>query len=261
MVEQQSHTLLNNITLVSHIYNEEYLLPFWLQHHKTIFKDAIIIDYNSTDRSCDIIREYCPNWKIIKSQNTTFDAHAADNEVMRIESSVECYKIVLNITEFFLISNHVIVEDGLNCFNIPMLNAASSKEDFFPKTLKDFFSGIEKISYKTSNIYRGASRFLHNYKTGEYTTGRHHTNLNISKHEIPALIIWVGMYPWNTRTIQRKMQIKHKISEHDKKHGLGNQHFLTESQLHIIKNEMFNSGEYINNLENTFKRLILDIQQ
>ncbi len=38
-------------TLVSHIFNEEYLIPFWLNHHKTMFDQIIIIDYNSTDKS------------------------------------------------------------------------------------------------------------------------------------------------------------------------------------------------------------------
>jgi hypothetical protein len=33
------------ITVISHIFNEEYLLPFWLEHHRTIFDHGIIIDY------------------------------------------------------------------------------------------------------------------------------------------------------------------------------------------------------------------------
>jgi len=35
--------------LFSHIYNEEYLLPFWLKHHKKIFDHGVIIDNFSTD--------------------------------------------------------------------------------------------------------------------------------------------------------------------------------------------------------------------
>ena len=30
-------------TLISHIFNEEYLLPFWLRHHKNMFDEIIII--------------------------------------------------------------------------------------------------------------------------------------------------------------------------------------------------------------------------
>jgi hypothetical protein len=32
------------ITLLSHFYNEEYLLPFWIEHHKKQFDYAILID-------------------------------------------------------------------------------------------------------------------------------------------------------------------------------------------------------------------------
>ena len=35
---------IENNDLFSHIYNEEYLLPFWLNHHKNIFDHGVIID-------------------------------------------------------------------------------------------------------------------------------------------------------------------------------------------------------------------------
>ena len=60
---------MNKLTVISHIYNEEYLLPFWLQYHSKIFNDGIIIDYYSTDNSINIINKICPNWKIIKTKN------------------------------------------------------------------------------------------------------------------------------------------------------------------------------------------------
>ena len=48
---------MNNLTIISHFYNEEYLLPFWLNHHKKYFTNAIMIDYDSTDNSVDIIKK------------------------------------------------------------------------------------------------------------------------------------------------------------------------------------------------------------
>jgi hypothetical protein len=44
-----------NSTVIIHIYNEEYLLPFWLNHHKNIFNHGIIID-----NSINICKEICP---------------------------------------------------------------------------------------------------------------------------------------------------------------------------------------------------------
>jgi hypothetical protein len=87
-------------TLLSHIFNEEYLLPFWLNHHKTMFDQIIIIDYNSTDKSIEICKNICPECKIIKTRNNCFDARKVDIEIMDIENNIDGVKIVLNTTEF-----------------------------------------------------------------------------------------------------------------------------------------------------------------
>lgn len=52
-------TALTKVILLSNIYNEEYLLPFWCTHHKSMFDHAVIVDYGSTDKSIDIIKEIC----------------------------------------------------------------------------------------------------------------------------------------------------------------------------------------------------------
>jgi hypothetical protein len=97
----------NKTTLLSHIYNEEYLLPFWLIHHKDMFDDIIIIDYRSDDNSIDICKKICPNCKIITTRNEDFCASAVDNEIMDIEKDIEGIKIVLNTTEFLFIKKPI----------------------------------------------------------------------------------------------------------------------------------------------------------
>jgi hypothetical protein len=89
-----------NITVLIHIYNEEYLLPFWLNHHKDIFEHGIIIDYNSTDSSLNICKKICPTWEIRQSRNEFFGAREIDAEVMDIEETINGFKIALNVTEF-----------------------------------------------------------------------------------------------------------------------------------------------------------------
>ena len=42
-------------TIITNIFNEEYLLPFWLDYHRRIFDHGIVIDYDSTDRSIEIV--------------------------------------------------------------------------------------------------------------------------------------------------------------------------------------------------------------
>ncbi|MBJ3789276.1 glycosyltransferase family 2 protein, partial [Bacillus sp. OA1] len=43
-------------TIISHFYNEEYLLPWWLMHHTKIFDHGILINRGSTDRSVEICK-------------------------------------------------------------------------------------------------------------------------------------------------------------------------------------------------------------
>ena len=87
-------------TLLTHIFNEEYLLPFWLNHHKKLFDKIIIVDYRSTDRSIEICKLICPECTVITSQNLDFGAVNVDKEMMELEDRIEGIKMILNTTEF-----------------------------------------------------------------------------------------------------------------------------------------------------------------
>ena len=97
-------------TIISHFYNERYLLPWWLEHHKKYFDHGIMIDYASTDNSLNIIRQICPEWTVISSRNKFFDAKLIDEEVSDIESAVSGWKNCLNTTEF-LVGDYSIMND------------------------------------------------------------------------------------------------------------------------------------------------------
>lgn len=93
--------------LISHVRNEEYILPWWLAHHKTKFDHGVIIDYDSTDRTREIIKEICPTWQIFQSRNKEFGALDADLEVIDLERMIQnqfprCWMIALNATEFLI---------------------------------------------------------------------------------------------------------------------------------------------------------------
>lgn len=50
-------------TVLCHFYNEEYLLPWWLKHHRSMFDHGALIDHGSTDNSLDICRQLVPEWR------------------------------------------------------------------------------------------------------------------------------------------------------------------------------------------------------
>ena len=75
-------SITSNTTLLTNVYNEEYLLPFWLHHHKDMFDNIVIIDFRSTDKSMEICKRIVPNCKIITTKNKYFDAENIDKEFM-----------------------------------------------------------------------------------------------------------------------------------------------------------------------------------
>ena len=100
-------------TLLCHFYNEEWMLPWFLNHHKQIFDHGIMIDYHSTDRSVEIIKEICPTWDIVTSRNLDFQADNIDREVEDLERDIDGWRICLNVTEQ-LIGNYAIMDEVPN---------------------------------------------------------------------------------------------------------------------------------------------------
>jgi hypothetical protein len=237
--------------LISHFYNEEYLLPFWLKHHREIFDHGILIDYHSTDRSVEICKELVPDWEIVTSENDSFAAIMCDFEVMQHEKRYpDAWKLVLNTTEF-LVGNHlksvlkwmekndyiagvipaaimVDVEPDVELLpDIPLV-----KQKFYGFWENNFPHEELKLWWKP-RVMR--ARTIHNYTIGAYSPGRHSSNL--PKHKTAKLspgdvaIYWYSYSPWSESFKKRKSQIKTQIDIKDKKFNFGKEHLAENSEL------------------------------
>jgi len=229
-------------TLLTNVFNEEYLLPFWLQHHKNMFDDIVIVDYNSTDRSMEICKRIWPNCKIIKTRNSCFDARAIDSEFMDIENSIEGIKMVLNTTEFLFCETTIkdLFKDGaIASYGILQIEPYSLKNYTINNTY-ELFSNLlnDDVVYRAD---RGL-RQLHNYPNGNYTTGRHNThNPNVIRTN-KAYVLWTGFYPMNDDLLKRKLQIQQNIPQSDKDLGLGYHHLVDRHTLLAMNTEKTGSG-------------------
>lgn len=256
---------MNTLTLISHIFNEEYLLPFWLEHHSKIFDNGIIIDYYSTDRSIEIINKFCPTWTVIKTKNLNIDgspnfkADLIDIEVNEIEKTINGYKICLNTSEFLMINKSK--NDFINSlsrgmyYNIESHSVMTSKEYSYPNNTVEFFKDIDLFS----NNGRG-HRTLHSDSKCNYTLGRHSQLSGTSQTNIyrkDFFILWCGFYPWNNKFIERKMQIQQNIPKFDKDRGLGIQHILDNHKLKFLYNSEFKSKIKKNNYDKNIIDTIL----
>jgi hypothetical protein len=233
-------------TLLTHIFNEEYLLPFWLQHHKNMFDDIVIVDYNSTDKSIEICKTICPTCKIIKTRNEWFDAVQVDREIMDIEDTITGIKIVLNVTEFLFCETSIkdLFENNNNLLSYGITSVSPfSKNIYNINSLDELFKNLfnDDVVFQKDTRIRSA-RYIHNHPNGSYHVGRHNTNHN-SLPTNNAHIIWFGYYPMNEHLMKRKLQIKQNISENDKQSGLGYHHLLDRSILESLNVEATETGK------------------
>jgi hypothetical protein len=217
-------------TIISHFYNEEYLLPWWLEHHKKYFNHGIMINYASTDNSVSIIKHICPDWTVINSRNQFFDAKLIDAEVSDIESAVPGWKTCLNTTEFLvgdysLMNNTPEQEITVPCF-IMVDTQPEVQPSYTTPLIEQKYHGIH---YHGRDPLARRPRLIHNKKRVNYPLGRHFNDFNTDKLKV----LWYGWSPFNKKYIDRKLQIQNRIPEADKARGFGTQHITNEEKLNV----------------------------
>jgi hypothetical protein len=228
--------------VISHFYNEAYLLPWWLRHHREIFDHGVLIDYASTDESVEICRSLVPTWDIVPSENASFAAILCDFEVMKHESRFpDAWKLALNTTEFFIAPGlekmeQLLVQHDLTGVRLPGAVMVDTEPDVPPDPSKPLIeqksAGIweSQIDFKGLAIpgltFPTRSRFYHHYAIGAYTPGRHSSQLPRQCNGSPDLgsIWWYGFSPWCNAFKARKLQISARRDSFDIKNGFGAQH-------------------------------------
>jgi len=229
------------ISLISHFFNEAYLLPSWIRHHREMFDRAILFDYSSTDDSRRIISKLAPStWEVHQSRNKEFGAVSCDLEVMEAERSVTGWKIALNTTEFLVFPDvHGAVESLKNMLVEAVRIAGYIVVDSDPlgprKILEDvplyeqFRFGVPELWQERRDSdrarFRPVGRLLHSFMDGKYSPGRHawlrdDGQLPLSK----AAIFWFGFAPWSPEFVARKQQIGGRLAVNDVASGYGMHH-------------------------------------
>jgi nucleoside-diphosphate-sugar epimerase len=241
-------------TVIMHFYNEEYLLPYWLNHHKYMFDHGILINYGSTDKSVDIIKKIVPNWTLIDTQNPSFDLKKCDEEVMAIERTIKGWKTALNVTEFLCCDNlsHLVekYQDKNNAISIHCIPMVESVEYESNIPLDVYQSLVKQRTFGVNEPFR-KSRTIHCAPDGQYDgIGRHYPK--VYPHSYPSLyeaaVLWYGFSPFNDAVLQRKLQIQEKMTEKDKMNGIGREHVTTkealQEQFANYQNILVNFKEY-----------------
>ena len=237
-------------SVVSHFFNEEYLLPWWLKHHVALFDHGVLIDHGSSDRSADICRELAPHWRLVRSRLTHFDAYLTDFEVMGFEQELPGWKMALNVTEFLLpaqpldeYQRHLSSLGRQGCAATGMLVVDSAPES--PASPERPLALDKHVVVDDNAITEPAARarlgighipfrnrFFHCLPVGMYHPGRHCSFHPDSLFRFTDLfVLHYGFAPWNANTIRRKLQIASKLVPADLQRGWGSQHTKSVDQL------------------------------
>jgi len=91
----------HKFSLISHIHNDEPLIPYYIRHWRDRIDRAYIVDDGpSTDGGMDIIRRECPDWVIIERESYEWDAVAIDQLCRQIERTVDGWVVLVTVDEF-----------------------------------------------------------------------------------------------------------------------------------------------------------------
>ncbi len=224
-------------TVLCHFYNEEWLLPFWLKHHREIFDHGIMINYASTDRSVDIIRELCPTWQVVNSRNHEFEPCAIDSEVREYEQSLEGWRVCLNVPEF-LVGNYDHMDnrhhqDRIYVGQWMFVDMERREEPLklnpnYPLWYQRWWGYGIVNNFEHNQPYGSvprAPRSIHNYAADYPNLGRHFPECPTTYGDLA--IFYYGYASLEQGSIDRRMQIQTKCPGG----GTGTNHHFSLDQL------------------------------
>jgi hypothetical protein len=239
-------------TVICHFYNEEYLLPWWLNHHKNIFDDGLMINYGSNDNSINIIKEICPSWRIVDTRNEFFGALEIDREIEDYEKFIDGYRVVLNVTEF-LIGNFSKLDnfESLLIAQAFMIDPPDVENKYPDKQIcltKQRFFGISPF-VSEENFQLKRSRLIHKDKNITYPVGRHYNHYDTKDF----LIVRFDYAPWNEFLLKRKLQIGSKQPESDIQKNFGIHHRFDVLQHLNLKNSLLDRCSDLSDLIKSYE--------
>jgi hypothetical protein len=201
------------LTVLCHFRNEEVYLRYWLRHHRRLFDHGVLIDYASTDRSREVIRELAPSWEVRPSRNPTFHSVSIDREVMDVEQQIPGWKMCLNATEFLIhddlhafvteleaarpdqmgvVTTGLIVQDAPDQLGLPLTDEDLWDQRHFGCAEPDPFHGVSD-----------RRRLLHRAPHGAYGIGRHSNGVSMLQEPV-LYMMWYGWCPLWLKKLRNK---------------------------------------------------------
>lgn len=245
-----------SLAILTHFYNEEVLLPHWIDQHKDLADECIMVNHGSTDSSLEIIKALAPShWKVVDTKLTDFDAAANDQEIMEWEKTLKTdFKFTINLTEFIF------------CKDLKQIMEEYKDKDAigfkaYMMVDKDLNLPLDEPLWKSrthgyldngSAVNSRRGRYMHTHPCGNYNTGRHSTTFSNTVAQDDWNILFASFSPW-PQAQARKLQIQTKMVPEKSFHlAQGVQHAQTKESLEVFyQQELAKSSDLM--LDTNFK--------
>jgi hypothetical protein len=238
---------MNNIHVYAICYNEEYMLPFFLQHYffNIQVKEITIYDNYSTDRTPAIISDFRARFPGKALNVIPYDSGGEIRDDMYIQIKNTCWKdsncewvIVCDMDEFIHFRNPV--EDTLEALTARGIDIVRCKGYEMVADAPPQFAGYFSPDGMTTQVKEGAARDVHNkcllFKSNiaaiNYGFGGHSIDtrgvLYQDQHDILMLHYkFLGLqYLIDIYAARAK-----RLSGFNKQHGFGFHYNYTEKQI------------------------------
>ncbi len=255
--------------VVTHVRNEEYLLKWWIPHHKEKFDFGVVIDYGSTDESMELFRKHVPHWQILQSSNKDFNAVNCDMEVRHIEAQIfnalpRSYVIALNSTEFLIGDTskleviHMRSQKLIPCDSmVDPISLEGVEPNSNVSLIRQRFHGVP-LAYENCRFNPHKSpmdveyerrklvdpvfaknvvycnrwmRSLHNYSNNYLETSMYGAGRHYWGTPCEDFrILWYGFSPYTDNLVNRQKAIQTQIPEKDRLAGNGGQHIIDDEK-------------------------------
>jgi hypothetical protein len=254
-------------TIISHFWNEEYLLPWWIKHHRGMFDEAVLINWGSTDRSLAEIKKHAPSrWKVINTKwKLPLESHqgfapALDEEVMEIEGGLTGWRICLNTTEFLIGDILSIEKEGgtgqhmVGCMQMYDWNP-EGKLDWFKPLWSQLWMGRDCRC--TGMMNERPPRSIHAHPVA-YSLGRHYWHVPTEGLNDRMAILHYANCISSPKMMERRLQIQHRLTDTDKRHYWGTQHYHPHREMTAddIRNSIEHRVGTCTDLRNAIKTLL-----
>jgi glycosyltransferase involved in cell wall biosynthesis len=226
------------ITVYTFIYNEEVILPYFLNHYSKFVDKIIVYDNMSTDNSINILKD----WKDTPIEIRTMDTKDTFDEETLMDLRNNCWKddtsdyiIVCDVDEFIynedirtFLKKHSFM-DYFTPSGYHMIGNKTPKDT--TKQLTDVIKkGVEDVNYGKNVLFKRV-----NVKETYYAPGAHLSSFVGKKPLINCTTDKLKLlhYKWLSPeyVLSNYKRNQQRMSEHSKENNWGLHYFLTDEEI------------------------------